>query len=241
MEIFWKTIALYNASTWGFQLAIVLIGIVLTVLLASRPGPRIKLGMKIYLAAVCFWLSVVYYYVYCSEREYYQVMAIFWGIMALMWVWDAATGYTAFERTRKYDLFAYLLFAMPFVYPLVSMARGLSFPEITSPVMPCSVTVFMIGLLLYFSRNINLFIVLFLFHWSLIGLSKTYTFNIPEDLLLVSASIPALYLFFREYFANSRRAGMKPDAKYVNALLILVCVAIGGGALVTTLRELFFS
>lgn len=227
MEIFWKTIGLYNAATWEWQLGIILIGIILTVLLTRNPQPWVKNGMKIYLIAVYLWISVIYYYIYCAERSYNEVMALFWAIMAILWGWDALSGYTTFERTRKYDWLAYFLSAMPFIYPLISMARGLTFPEITSPVMPCSVVVFTIGLLLFFSKNINMFIVLFLTHWSLIGLSKTYYFNIPEDFLLASASVPALYLFFKEYFANNLHTGSKPNAKYVNLLLILVCVAIG--------------
>ena len=227
MEIFWKTIGLYNAATWEWQLGIILIGIILTVLLTRNPQPWVKNGMKIYLIAVYLWISVIYYYIYCAERSYNEVMALFWAIMAILWGWDALSGYTTFERTRKYDWLAYFLFAMPFIYPLISMARVLTFPEITSPIMPCSVVVFTIGLLLFFSKNINMFIVLFLTHWSLIGLSKTYYFNIPEDFLLASASVPALYLFFKEYFANNLHTGSKPNAKYVNLLLILVCVAIG--------------
>ena len=227
MEIFWKTIGLYNAATWEWQLGIILIGIILTVLLTRNPQPWVKNGMKIYLIAVYLWISVIYYYIYCAERSYNEVMALFWAIMAILWGWDALSGYTTFERTRKYDWLAYFLFARPFIYPLISMARGLTFPEITSPIMPCSVVVFTIGLLLFFSKNINMFIVLFLTHWSLIGLSKTYYFNIPEDFLLASASVPALYLFFKEYFANNLHTGSKPNAKYVNLLLILVCVAIG--------------
>lgn len=227
MEIFWKTIGLYNAATWEWQLGIILIGIILTVLLTRNPQPWVKNGMKIYLIAVYLWISVIYYYIYCAERSYNEVMALFWAIMAILWGWDALSGYTTFERTRKYDWLAYFLFAMPFIYPLISMARGLTFPEMTSPVMPCSVVVFTIGLLLFFSKNINMFIVLFLTHWSLIGLSKTYYFNIPEDFLLASASVPALYLFFKEYFAYNLHTGSKPNAKYVNLLLILVCVAIG--------------
>ena len=227
MEIFWKTIGLYNAATWEWQLGIILIGIILTVLLTRNPQPWVKNGMKIYLIAVYLWISVIYYYIYCAERSYNEVMALFWAIMAILWGWDALSGYTTFERTRKYDWLAYFLFAMPFIYPLISMARGLTFPEITSPIMPCSVVVFTIGLLLVFSKNNNMFIVLFLTHWSLIGLSKTYYFNIPEDFLLASASVPALYLFFKEYFANNLHTGSKPNAKYVNLLLILVCVAIG--------------
>ena len=71
-----------------------------------------------------------------------------------------------------------------------------------------------------------MFLVLFLCHWSLIGLSKTYFFQIPEDFLLASATIPGLYLFFREYFLNNLHADTKPKAKYINWLLITVCIGL---------------
>lgn len=227
MEIFWKTIGLYNAATWEWQLGIILIGIILTVLLTRNPQPWVKNGMKIYLIAVYLWISVIYYYIYCAERSYNEVMALFWAIMAILWGWDALSGYTTFERTRKYDWLAYFLFAMPFIYPLISMARGLTFPEITSPVMPCSVVVFTIGLLLFFSKNINMFIVLFLTHWSLIGLSKTYYFNTRK--ISCWPVLPSRRYIFssKNISANNLHTGSKPNAKYVNLLLILVCVAIG--------------
>ena len=208
------------------QIIVVLIGIVLTALLISKPRPWVKMGMKIYMIGLYSWISIVYYFIYCEERSYNGVMAMFWGVMAIIWIWDAITGYTTFERTHKYDLLSYVLLAMPFIYPMVSLARGLSFPEMTSPVMPCSVVVFTIGLLLLFAHKVNMFLVLFLCHWSLIGLSKTYFFQIPEDFLLASATIPGLYLFFREYFLNNLHADTKPKAKYINWLLITVCIGL---------------
>ena len=149
MEIFWRTIAYYNSATWILQIVVILIGIVLTALLIKKPRPWVKMGMKLYMIGLYSWISIVYYYIYCEERSYNGVMAMFWGVMAIIWVWDAITGYTTFERTHKYDVLSYVLLAMPFIYPMVSLARGLSFPEMTSPVMPCSVVVFTIGLSLY--------------------------------------------------------------------------------------------
>jgi hypothetical protein len=96
------------------------------------------------------------------------------------------------------------------------------------------VATFTIGLLLLHSKKVNIFMVLFLCHWSLIGLTKTYFFHIPEDFILASASIPALYLFFREYFLSTLKAETKPSAKYINWLLIFVC-GILGVVLITTL------
>ena len=154
MEIFWRTIAYYNSATWLLQIIVILIGIVLTALLISKPRPWVKMGMKIYMIGLYSWISIVYYFIYCEERSYNGVMAMFWGVMAIIWIWDTITGYTTFERTHKYDLLSYVLLAMPFIYPMVSLARGLSFPEMTSPVMPCSVVVFTIGLLLLFAHKV---------------------------------------------------------------------------------------
>ena len=49
MEIFWRTIAYYNSATWLLQIIVILIGIVLTALLISKPRPWVKMGMKIYM------------------------------------------------------------------------------------------------------------------------------------------------------------------------------------------------
>ena len=239
MNTFWKTIADYNAATWLYQAVIILVGIVLTVLLAKRPGKRTGLAMKIFLIATYLWISVVYYYIYCAERSYNSVMAIFWAVLACAWVWDAVTGYTQFEYNRKHALLAYVLLFMPFVYPLMSLYRGLHFPEMTSPLIPSSVVTFTIGLLLLFCRKANIFIILLLCHWALIGLSKTYFFGIPEDFLVAAASVPAIYLFFREYFLTNLHKDTKPKARYINWLLALLGVGIGLLLLGTMFYELF--
>ena len=239
METFWRTIAYYNASTWAGQLILLLVGICLTVLLVRRPAPWVKWAMKVYLAEIYLWVAVVYYFVCCRERDYNEVMALYWALLAAIWVWDLATGYTTFERSRKYDLVACVLLTMSFVYPLISLARGLTFPMVTSPVMPCSVSVFTIGLLLFFVRRVNLFLVLLLCHWALIGLTKAGSFHIPEDFVLVATAIPGLYLFFKERYLTDPHRATKPDAKYINALLIAVCIGLAA-LLLATMASAFF-
>ena len=239
METFWRTIAYYNASTWAGQLILILVGICLTVLLVRRPAPWVKWAMKVYLAEIYLWVAVVYYFVCCRERDYNEVMALYWALLAAIWVWDLATGYTTFERSRKYDLVACVLLTMSFVYPLISLARGLTFPMVTSPVMPCSVSVFTIGLLLFFVRRVNLFLVLLLCHWALIGLTKAGSFHIPEDFVLVATAIPGLYLFFKERYLTDLHRATKPDEKYINALLIAVCIGLATLLLVTMANAFF--
>ena len=239
METFWRTIAYYNASTWAGQLILILVGICLTVLLVRRPAPWVKWAMKVYLAEIYLWVAVVYYFVCCRERDYNEVMALYWALLAAIWVWDLATGYTTFERSHKYDLVACVLLTMSFVYPLISLARGLTFPMVTSPVMPCSVSVFTIGLLLFFVRRVNLFLVLLLCHWALIGLTKAGSFHIPEDFVLVATAIPGLYLFFKERYLTDPHRATKPEAKYINALLIAVCIGLAALLLVTMANAFF--
>ena len=116
--------------------------------------------MKGYMVFLNSWISIVYYMIYCGDRNYNYILAIFWGIIALIWLWDLITNYTPFERYHKYDKLTYILYAMPFLYPLLSWARGMEFPMMTTSVMPCSVAVFTIGLLLAFSRKVNLLVIL---------------------------------------------------------------------------------
>ena len=238
METFWNTIARYNEGTWMAQAVITLAGILLTILLYRRPTKGVKRTMKAYMVFLNGWISAVYYMAYGGTRSYHYILAIFWGILALIWLWDLLTGYTTFERNRRYGRLVAVLYAMPFLYPLLSWARGMEFPMMTTTVMPCSVAVFTIGLLLGFSRKVNLLIILFLCHWALIAFSKIYVYQIPEDTLLAAATVPAIYLFFKNYFDQNLHKETKPSARAMNGLLIVVCAVIGVALSLTLLNGL---
>ena len=127
---------------------------------------------------------------------------------------------------------------MPLIYPLCSLALGHEFPMMTSPVMPCSVAVFTIGLMLAFSEQVNIVLAMFLCHWALIGLSKVYFFGIPEDYLLACSTVPALYIFFREYVRSNADRPTKPSAHVLDALLIALSLVVGIFFTVTLLHQL---
>lgn len=226
MNIFWETIAQYNAGTWIYQLIITLVGLWLTYSLFHHPTPAKKKGMKLYLIFINAWVAAVYYHIYCDPRSYSNALALFWGIMCFFWIYDLIVDYTPFELNHKHKKLAVLLCFLPLAYPLFSVARGMDFPMMTSPVMPCSVAVFTIGLLLAFSQRVNLFLILFLCHWALIGFTKTYFFQIPEDFLLASSAVPGLYLFFKEYIAANLHTATHLKARLVNITLLVVCGAI---------------
>lgn len=227
MEIFWNTIAAYNAATWPTQIALALLGIVLLALLCLRPSAAVRTAVKVYMALLNFWIAGVYYMIFCEPREYHGTLALFWFVMGCIWIYDIVAGHASLERTGNHTGFALLLLAMPFIYPLFSLALGREFPMMTTPVMPCSVAVFTLGLMLAFSERVNIVLAMFLCHWALIGLSKVYFFGIPEDYLLACSVVPALYLFFREYIHNVSARPSKPSPRVLRSLLFLLCLIIG--------------
>ncbi len=238
MEIFWSTIARYNAATWRWQIVIVAAAVLLTLMLYRHPGKRVEQAMKLFLALLNVWIALVYYLVYGYERSYSNVMVLFWALMAVLWLYDLFAGATHFKRTRRPGLLSMLLYLMPMIYPLFSLMRGLTFPMMTMPVMPCSVVVFTLGLMVAFTERINLFAVLYLGHWAFIGLAKVYFFGIPEDYLLAVSTIPALYLFFREYVRSDTNRNRKPDARVFNLLLTVICLVVGAFFMATLLPYL---
>jgi len=227
MELFWDTIADYNRNTWVAQGAISLLGAVLVTLLFNRPSPAVKRAMKCYIVMLNLWIALVYYLYFCHQRPYNYATVLIWLIMAAIWIYDVATGYTAFERNRKHERLATLYMLLPLTFPLISAARGMHYPMMASPVMPSSVALFTIGFMLAFSQRVNLFIVLFLCHWALVGASKIYAYNIPEDALLACAIVPAIYIFLREYVTSNVSAHSKPDPRTANILLITLSAGTG--------------
>lgn len=228
MDTFWHTIGLYNTSTWILQVVLIILGMVCTGRVIYRPSRSSTILLKLFMVVLYLWIAVVYFHIYCSARSYNNIMATFWVVLALAWVWDLCTRHTTFDNTEnKHKLLALLLLLLPLVYPLTSIIHGRTFPEITSPIMPCSVVVYTFGMLLYRANNVNIFIVLLLCHWSMIGLSKTFYFNIPEDYLLVGAAVPSIYYFFRGYFLDKITGRSKPNKKVLHWLLLCMCIAIG--------------
>lgn len=233
-EIFWRTVADYNEATWIAQLLFVAVGAVMVLVACLRPSKVASGAMKVYFAVLYLWISVAYFGIWCSERSYNGVMSVFWGVLAAVWVWDLLRGYTMPEPSRKYRVLAVVLMLMPLAYPAISMARGMEFPQVVTPVMPCSVVVFSIGYMLMFLLKPNIFLLLLLCHWSLIGISKVSYYDLPEDYVLMTASVPALYCFFRERFlSGDMSAATKPSARVLHLMLVLLCVMLAGGLLVS--------
>ena len=63
-------------------------------------------------------------------------------------------------------------------------------------------------------------------------------YKIPEDLLLASATVPAIYLFFKNYVAQNLHKETKLNARLMNWTLVLICIVIGLFLSITLFQEL---
>ncbi len=227
MELFWKTIADYNAATWWIQVALTAVGAVLVGVMYTRPNALAIVALKIFMAVVCFYLAAVYYGIFCRPREYSGAFAVFWIITGLVWAFDAFSKRIAVDAPKGGNPLAWILLTAPLAYPLLSVFFGRGFPEMTSPIMPCSVVVFSIGLMLEFEKRINLILAMLLLHWSILSIPKTALYSIPEDYLLALSSIPAVYLVLKNYISQIAVSPTKPSARFLEVSLFVLCAVLG--------------
>lgn len=226
MDIFWNTIADYNAATWPYQIGLMAVAAILTVILWLKPCTWAKVAMKIYMVSVSLWIAFVYYGQFASGRDYSSVMTIFWCMMAAAWIYDLVTHFSSFQKSGRYRPWGVIMLFLPLVYPLISVLRGMEFPMITTPMLPSAVALYMLGMLMAFNSRINFFAFIFIVHWSIIAISKIVLFDIPEDILLAAACLPSMFIFFKEA-VDADKTEHKPSVKAVSALILLVAVLIG--------------
>lgn len=206
------------------------VAVVLTLVLWFRPCTWAKVAMKVYMVAVSLWIALVYYLKYAMNRDYSEVIAIFWCMVAAAWVYDLATHFSSFQKSGKYRGWGIVVLLLPLAYPVISLARGLEFPMITTPMLPSAVALYMLGMLMAFSRKINFFAFIFIVHWAVIAISKIVFFNIPEDILLAAACLPAMFLFFKDA-ADAGEDASKPSETAVKTVIFIVVVLIGASML----------
>ena len=202
-EIFWNSIADYNAATWPWQIVMMSIASVLTFILWFRPSEWAKTATKIYMVAVSLWIAFVYYMGFGSARDYSNVMTIFWCMIALSWIYDLATRFSTFQRSGKSGALGLVMLVLPLAYPFISVSRGLEFPQITTPMLPSAVALYMLGMLMTFNKKI------------------------PEDALLAAACIPSMVIFVMHVLKEYDRPH-KPSYATVRMLVMAVALLLAG-------------
>ena len=226
-EIFWNSIAAYNAATWPWQIAFTAVAVVLTAILWFRPCAWAKTAMKIYMVAISLWIAFVYYMKFASARDFSNVLTIFWCMIAASWVYDLITHFSSFRKSGKSRFLGAVMLLLPLAYPLISLARGLESPASTTPVIPSAVALYMLGMLMAFNRKINFFAFILILHWAVTAISKIRIFGIPEDAILAAACIPSMVIFYLQMLDTCRR-DLKPSYGPVKILIFAVAAVLAG-------------
>lgn len=222
-EIFWDTIADYNTGTLWIQAIIIALAVLIVALTSISPSGRRSAALKIYMAAVNLWIGISYYLIFGTGRDYHVLMALLWIVMGGIWFYDAKKGTELIrEGGKKRKLLSFAVMLLPIAYPATSFIIGREWPMVTTPVMPCSVAVFNIGVMLLFYRKVNIIMAMMLCHWSLAGLSKVYSYGILEDYILGIGILPAAIILLRKYIKGLSGKATKPSPRVLNAIFMAI-------------------
>ena len=164
---------------------------------------------------------------FAASREYSNVMAIFWCLMAASWIYDLVTRFSTFQKSGKYRPWGIIMLILPLAYPAVSLLRGCEFPFMTTPMLPSAVALYMLGMLMAFNRKINFFAFILILHWAVTAISKIRIFGIPEDAILAAACIPSMVIFYLQMLDTCRR-DLKPSYGPVKILIFAVAAVLAG-------------
>ena len=94
---------------------------------------------------------------------------------------------------------AFITYALV-VYPLIGFLLGHVFPASPTFGVPCPMTIFTFGLLMWTNQKLPLFLLVIPLLWSIIAGTATWYFGIAEDFgLPVAASVMAFFILLRGF------------------------------------------
>jgi hypothetical protein len=197
LEVF-KT---YNLAVWPMQIVLYILGIV-AIYLAVK---KVSISDKIIVGILSFfwiWTGIVYHLIYftaINKAAYvFGIVYIIQGILFL--IAGVLRNRLAFQyRSEKYSITGAILICYAMViYPLLGYVFGHGYPYAPTFGLPCPLTIFSFGLLLWTDKKLPLFIIAIPFLWSIIGFSAALSFGIYEDIgLLIAGVVASSIVVFR--------------------------------------------
>jgi hypothetical protein len=202
-ELFWNQIALYHESTFSFELFMTSVGVVLTVMLYWKPSSLYNKLMKLYLSFSFAWLGIVFFWGLDKSTIGIYFAGPLFLVIAGLFLIDLVFKKIKFtlprEKWRRYALFGWWGLVV-IGYPMISFLLGHRYPRLTTPYMPCPLTVFAISLLSASLPRIDIKVYCLLLVWAALGLPKVFgLFDVREDSILFTAGIFGLALLIKEW------------------------------------------
>ena len=147
-ETFWAQAGAYNEATLPVQVILVVTAMIMTYLAFAKPGAKTDIWMKAFLGFAFAWNGVVFFLIFVRNPISTFFGAPLFIILAILFVVDIFTKKTEFrlpDEKWKKGLTALWILLM-FLYPLIGLPLGHTYPRMLTPVMPCPLTVFALAM-----------------------------------------------------------------------------------------------
>jgi hypothetical protein len=199
-EKFWQQVGAYNQATLLIQILMIVAGVVLLFLSATKPGSKTNLLIKIFFSFAFAWNGIVFFLIYAKNPISNFIGTPLFIILSLLFALDIFTKKTNFSLPDKKKCFTFLWLILVFLYPLIGYLLGHYYPKTCMPMMPCPLTIFAIALITASAPNIDKKILLLLLPWALISFPKCLgALDCYEDCILFGAGIYGLIVLVKNW------------------------------------------
>jgi hypothetical protein len=200
-ETFWNQMGAYNEATLPVQIVMMIAAAVLTYCLFAKASARANTLMKILLSFAFAWNAIVFFLIF-AWSIISAVASTLFIIIAILFALDI------FKKKIEFRLPAagwqryltILLILLVFLYPVIGMALGHSYPETCMPMAPCPLTVFAITLVAAAIPKVDKKVYVLLLPWAILSLPKCLgALDCYEDCILFAVGIYGLVLLVKNW------------------------------------------
>jgi hypothetical protein len=210
-EEFFGVFRAYNLAVWPAQVFLLLAGLlIVTLALRSRPLTDWLAGGL--LGVLWAWTGTVYHLLFFSEvNKAAYVFAVGFVIQGALLLIAGPIEYRIRFRPKA-DAFgvvggALVAYALV-IYPVVGLALGHTFPSAPTFGVPCPVTIFTFGLLLWVEPRVPRSLLWIPAIWALIGTTAVRAYGMIEDVGMIVAAVTATAMILtRRSYATTAALG----------------------------------
>jgi hypothetical protein len=204
-ETFWMRLGAYNEATLPIQAVMIIIAAFLTYRVFAKPGAKTDVWMKAFLSFAFAWNGVVFFLFFARNPISTFTGVPLFIVVAALFAVDILTKKTQFRlpdaKWRKVLTVLWILLA--FLYPLIGWTLGHAYPKTCTPMMPCPLTVFALGLVAAAAPKVDKKVFAFLLPWALLGLPKCLgALDCYEDCILFAAGVYGLIVLIKDWKAR---------------------------------------
>ena len=191
---FLEVFKVYNLSVQPMQIILYILGIAAIYLAVKRISISDKTIVTI-LSFFWIWTGIVYHLMHftaINKAAYiFGVAYIIQGVLFLF-IGIVRNRLTFQYRSNAYGIVGviFICYAMV-IYPLLGYIFGHVYPYSPTFGLPCPLTIFTFGLLLWTDKKLPLFIIVIPVLWSIIGFTAALSLGIYEDIGLLIAGVVA--------------------------------------------------